>query len=137
MKVKEKKWVRIRIYTVAFVFLACLGIILTRAYQLQVLQKDKLGSLARAGYRGIVKLPPKRGVIYDREGHELALSVEMGSIYMHPHLVEKKVEAVKQLSKILGMKEGPLLSHFLSDKPFVWLRENIARKEDRSKRLAA
>ena len=131
MKVKEKKWVRIRIYTVAFVFLACLGVVLTRAYQLQVLQKEKLASLATAGYRGIVKLPPKRGVIYDRGGHELAVSVEMGSIYVHPHLVEKKVEAVKQLSRILGMKEGLLLSHFLSEKPFVWLERKTSPEKIR------
>ncbi len=131
MKVKEKKWVRIRIYVVASVFLACLGVVLTRTYQLQVLQKEKLASLARAGYKGVVKLPPKRGVIYEREGQELAVSVEMGSIYVHPHLVEKKVEAVKQLSKILNMKEGTLLSILLSEKPFVWLERKASPEKIR------
>jgi cell division protein FtsI (penicillin-binding protein 3) len=131
MKVREKKWVRIRIYTVAFVFLACLGVVLSRAYQLQVLQKEKLASLARAGYRGIVKIPPKRGVIYDREGHEMAVSVEMDSIYVHPHLVENRVETVKQLSKILNVKEGTLLSVFLSEKPFVWLERKTSPEKIR------
>ena len=131
MKVGEKKWVRVRIYTVAFVFLACLGAVLTRAYQLQVLQKEKLASLARAGYVGIAKIPPKRGVIYDREGHEMAVSVEMGSIYVHPHLVEKKVETIRQLSKILNVKEGTLLSAFISEKPFVWLERKTSPEKVR------
>jgi cell division protein FtsI (penicillin-binding protein 3) len=121
MKVTEKKGIRFRIYLVAFFFLAGLGAVLARAYQLQVLQKDKLASLARAGYRGVVKLPPKRGIIYDREGHELAASVEVGSIYVHPHLVEKKAEAARELAKALDMKEAALFDILQSDKPFVWL----------------
>jgi cell division protein FtsI (penicillin-binding protein 3) len=121
MKVTEKKGIRFRIYLVAFFFLAGLAAVLARAYQLQVLQKDKLASLARAGYRGVVKLPPKRGIIYDREGHELAVSVEMGSIYVHPHLVEKKAEAARELAKAMDMKEATLFDILQSDKPFVWL----------------
>jgi cell division protein FtsI (penicillin-binding protein 3) len=121
MKVSEKKGIRYRIYLVALVFLVALGIILARAYQLQVLQKDKLASLARAGYRGIVKLPPKRGIIYDREGHELAASVEVGSIYVHPYLVEKKAQAAKELAKVLDMKESTLFDILQSDKLFAWL----------------
>jgi cell division protein FtsI (penicillin-binding protein 3) len=121
MKVNEKKGVRYRIYLVAFFFIAALGVILARAYQLQVLQKEKLASLARAGYRGVVKLPPKRGIIYDRDGHELAASVEMGSIYVHPYLVEKKAQAARELAKALGMKESTVFDILQSDKPFVWL----------------
>ncbi|MGD2125559.1 MAG: hypothetical protein PVG99_05730, partial [Desulfobacteraceae bacterium] len=101
MKVREKKWIRFRIYVVALFFLGGLGIILSRAYQLQVLEKDKLASIALAGYRDVVKLPPKRGTIFDREGHELAVSVEVESIYAHPNLVKKKQFAAKKLAKVL------------------------------------
>ena len=66
MKVKEKKWIRVRIVVVAVFFLCGLGVILARATQLQVIERDKLARIALAGYRGIVKLPPKRGTIYDR-----------------------------------------------------------------------
>jgi cell division protein FtsI/penicillin-binding protein 2 len=54
MKVREKKWIRARIYLVAAFFIAGLGIILARAYQLQVLQKEKLTAIALSAYRGIV-----------------------------------------------------------------------------------
>jgi len=104
MKVNEKKWIRIRIYIVAGFFLCGLSTILVRATQLQVLERDKLARLALAGYRGIVKLPPKRGTIYDRKGHELAVSVEVESIYAHPHHVQNKAQVAKPLSKILDMK---------------------------------
>jgi len=88
MKVNEKKSIRFRIYLLAFFFFGGFGIILARGYQLQVLEKDKLASIARAGYRETIKLPSKRGTIYDRDGHELAVSVEVGSVYAHPNLIK-------------------------------------------------
>ena len=73
MKVREKKWIRFRIYVIATFFLLGLGTILARAYQLQVLERSRLEAIARDGYVRTIKLPPKRGNISDREGHELAL----------------------------------------------------------------
>jgi len=126
MKVKEKKWIRVRIYVVAVFFLCGLSIILARAYQLQVLERDRLARIALAGYRGIVKLPPKRGTIYDREGHELAVSVEVESIYAHPQHVENKGQTAKLVSKILGIKESALLGLLKSRRPFVWIDRKVA-----------
>jgi len=131
MKVKEKKWIRVRIYVVAVFFLCGLSMILARAYQLQVLERDRLARIALAGYRGIVKLPPKRGTIYDREGHELAVSVEVESIYAHPHHVENKVQTAKVLSKILGIKESALLVLLKSRRPFVWIDRKVAPEKIR------
>jgi cell division protein FtsI (penicillin-binding protein 3) len=126
MKVREKKWIRARIYLVAAFFIAGLGIILARAYQLQVLQKEKLTAIALSAYRGIVKLPPKRGTIYDREGHELAVTVEVESIYAHPRQVRNKVQAAKALAKALGTRDKTLLELLQSDKSFVWLERKAA-----------
>jgi cell division protein FtsI (penicillin-binding protein 3) len=131
MKVKEKKWIRVRITIVAVFFVCGLSIILARAYQLQVLDRDRLARIALAGYRGIVKLPPKRGTIYDREGHELAVSVEVESIYVHPHHVQNKVQAAKLLSKILDIKESALLGLFKSRRPFVWIDRKVAPEKIR------
>jgi len=131
MKVKEKKWIRVRILVVAVFFLCGLGVILARATQLQVVERDRLARIALAGYRGIVKLPPKRGTIYDREGHELAVSVEVESIYVHPHHVKDKVMAAKQLSRILNQKESALKSLLESRRPFVWIDRKAAPEKIR------
>ena len=131
MKVKEKKWIRFRIYIVAFFFLVGLGIILARAYQLQVLERDKLASLARAGYRGTIELLPKRGTIYDREGHELAVSVEVESVYARPNLVKKKTYAARQLSRALNVGQRKTRDLLRSNRPFVWIKRKISPKEVR------
>jgi cell division protein FtsI (penicillin-binding protein 3) len=125
MKVSEKKWIRIRIHLVGVFFLLGLGIVLGRAFQLQVLEKGRLAAIASAGYKETVTLPPKRGSIYDREGHALALSVEVGSIYAHPKRIEDKVKTANRLSHILGERPETILRLLNSDRPFVWIERRI------------
>jgi cell division protein FtsI (penicillin-binding protein 3) len=131
MNVGKKKWIRFRIYLVGIFFVAGLGAILARAYQLQILEQDRLKAIARCGYVGTIKLPPKRGTIYDREGHELALSVEVGSIYAHPKRIKKKDEAARKLSQVLNESQGNFLSILNRKSPFVWIKRKIAPDEAR------
>ena len=125
MKVREKKWIRFRIYVVATFFLFGLGTILARAYQLQVLEKDRLTSIAQAGYIGTIKLPPRRGTIYDRGGHELAISVEVESVYAHPKQIKDKARTARELSRILGESHNKILGLLKSQSSFVWIKRRI------------
>ena len=52
MKVNEKKRIRFRVYLVAAFFLLGMGTLLARAYQLQVLNRDRLAFIAHEGYVG-------------------------------------------------------------------------------------
>jgi cell division protein FtsI (penicillin-binding protein 3) len=126
MKVREKKWIRFRIYVVATFFLFGLGTILARAYQLQVLEKDRLTSIAQASYIGTTKLPPRRGTIYDRGGHELAISVEVESGYAHPKQIKEKAKTARELSRILGERRNKVLGLLKSQRSFVWIKRRIA-----------
>lgn len=136
MKVKDKKWIRFRIYVVAFFIITGLGTVLARAYQLQVLERDKLKAMAEAGISGTIQLPPQRGSIYDREGHELAVSVEVESIYAHPRLVKEKVSVSKKISATLDLKREKVLSQLESDSGFVWIARRISpERADRVKDL--
>jgi cell division protein FtsI (penicillin-binding protein 3) len=129
MNVREKRGIRFRVYLVALFFLFGLGIILARAYQLQVLKRDEYASLARAGYEGSVKLLPKRGTIYDRQGRELAVSVEVESLYAHPSQVEKRLDAAKRLSRALGLNQKEILNKLQSNRSFVWIKRKISPDE--------
>ncbi len=126
MKLNEKKWIRFRIYVVAAFFLIGLGVVIVRSYSLQVLQKDHLEAMARNGYISITKLPPKRGTIFDRKGHELALSIEAVSVYAHPGQIKKKVKAATQLAGILGERQDSILKLLQSGRSFVWIKRKIA-----------
>lgn len=125
MKVEEKKWIRFRIYVIAGFFILGFGIIFARAYQLQVIEKDYLRGTAENGIIGSAELPPDRGIIYDRQGTELALNVQVASIFVHPRQVEDKKRAAHHLSKILDEKESVILKFLSSDRPFEWIRRKV------------
>jgi cell division protein FtsI (penicillin-binding protein 3) len=125
MKTSDKKWIRIRIYLVAIFFIIGLGINLFRAYKLQVLDGKKLNALAISGYKAVVKLPPKRGTIYDRDGHELAASIEVGSIYANPRLIEDKKMTADHLALVLDEPGKNILALLNKESPFVWIKRRV------------
>ena len=125
MKIKEKKWVRFRIHLVSVFFIGGLIAIFFRVYQLQVLQQEYLRGIAKNGIIGNTKLPPKRGVIYDRDGHELAISVQVGSVFAHPKQVKDKKKTAQALSKILGEKHSLILKKLKRNRSFVWVKRRI------------
>ena len=135
MNVREKRWIRFRIYTVAVFFVLGLGVVLCRAYQLQVLDKDRLAAIAHEGYVGTIKLPPKRGTIYEREGHELAISVELASVYAHPRRVKDKAATARALARILGESPGKILGRLKRRRSFVWISRKI--DPEKGKRIDA
>jgi cell division protein FtsI (penicillin-binding protein 3) len=121
MKVREKKWIRFRIYVVAAFFLVGLATVSVRAFQLQILEKDRLEAIARAGYIGVTKLLPERGTIYDREHHELALSVAVKSVYAHPNQITDKAETARKLSRVLGERRDKILDLLRGQRSFAWI----------------
>ena len=125
MKVKEKKWIRFRIHLVAVFFMTGLATVFARAYQLQVLERDYLKDVADNGITGITKLPPERGIIYDREGNELALSVQVGSIFAHPKTIKNRGETERRLSEILKIKRQDIHRILNAKRSFVWIKRRI------------
>ncbi len=131
MKVKEKKWIRFRIYVIAVFFLLGFGTIFARAYQLQVIEKDYLRGTAENGIIGTTQLPPDRGIIYDRERNELALSVQVGSVFAHPRQIKDKTKAARSLSRILNEKEACILEILKGDRSFEWIKRKIPPEQAR------
>ncbi len=59
-----------------------------RAFQLQVLQGDKLMRLGQRQHLKEWIVLPKRGALFDRAGEPLALSMESQSVYVRPHRIQ-------------------------------------------------
>ncbi|MFP3929272.1 MAG: hypothetical protein ACLFUP_10230, partial [Desulfobacteraceae bacterium] len=125
MRFTEKKWIRFRIYLVAGCLVIGLMTVVARGYQLQVLKREELAAIAKAGYSGVVELPPRRGTIFDREGNELAVSVEVASVYAHPGQVKEKGKAAQELGRVLEMSPAAIRDALNKDVRFVWLERKI------------
>jgi len=125
MKIKEKKWIRFRIIVVALFFVCGFGTIVARAYQFQVIRRDQLRAMAQSGYTAIVKLPPDRGTIYDRSGHELAISTDVSSVYAHPRQIKNKLKISRTVARVLGISSTKLYKKLRSNRSFVWVKRKI------------
>ena len=121
-----RRWLTFRIYMILSVFILLLLIVVIRAFQLQITEKDRLTQLIEKQYLKYVKLSPKRGIIYDRKKRELAISIEVDSVYARPWEVKNKKDAAKKLSPILQVSYRNLRSNLKSDRPFVWLKRRIS-----------
>ena len=135
MNIDEKRRIRFRIYIVAFFLISGFGFVLVRAFQLQVIEKDKLVTIAKDNYIWTMKLPTRRGAIYDREHQELALSVEVKSVYAHPQQIKEKAKCSKQIANIVGKSYKDILKILKKPSPFVWIERKI--DPDRALKIAA
>ena len=108
------------------VFALLFFIIILRAFQLQVIEKDSLTKLVEKQYLKYVKFSPKRGTIYDRKKRELAISIEVDSVYARPGKIKNKQETAKKLSSILKVSYRSVKKNLASDNPFVWLKRKIS-----------
>jgi len=129
MKPLPRKWLRFRITLLLCLFSFLFLIVLARAYQLQVLQSHKLASLAERQVQRAIPLVPRRGILYDRKKEEMAISVEMDSVFAQPAKVGNVEEAAKRVSPILNKSSQGLLKKMKEGKPFVWLERGITASQ--------
>ena len=95
----------VRLLTVLIVFLLCSGVIGGRLVQVQGLDSARFAALAADQRERRVVLPPQRGSILDRDGGELAMSVDMQTIVANPRFIPEGPQrdaAVASLATALG-----------------------------------
>jgi cell division protein FtsI (penicillin-binding protein 3) len=129
MKPVSEKWLRFRSVLLVGLFALAFLIVWGRAYQLQVLQSHKLANLAERQQQRVVPLVPKRGILYDRKREELAISVDVDSVFAQPGKIENLAEAAKKIGPILGKKPDLLLKKLKEEKPFIWLERGISPEQ--------
>jgi len=134
-KPKINTGMRIRIFAVALgVFFVVLFL---RAVQLQVLESGKLKNIAEQQQTRTVSLQSKRGDIYDRNLKELAVSLEVDSVYAHPSRVGSVREAARALAPILSIDRRDMEKRLASGAGFVWLRRQVDLSPEQRQTLAS
>jgi cell division protein FtsI (penicillin-binding protein 3) len=129
MRIKDKKWIRIRIYIIGICFFLVFCLIFLRAYQLQILKGSQLSALAKKGYTGKLTLISQRGTIFDRNGKELALSIEVDSLYCYPKKVKNKKTAATRLARALHLNKRDVLKKLHSSRSFAWIKRKVTPEE--------
>ncbi len=123
------KAMRFRLALAGAVFLMMFLAMGLRAFQLQMIQGDKLKRLGEKQRLQEWTFLPRRGSILDRNGEPLAISLEAQSVYVRPRRVKNPERTAAQLAKALRMKPRQLLRRVKAGKPFVWVKRQATPKE--------
>jgi cell division protein FtsI (penicillin-binding protein 3) len=102
-----------------------LGLVAVRLVYLQVIAGGDLSRRAERQQEQMVRLKPKRGTIYDRKGRELAVSLDVESLYGVPTEVENPRAVAGRLARVLSENPKALQRKLTSDRRFVWLSRKI------------
>lgn len=109
----------------SLVFVAALfAILAVRAVEIQVVHGAEYEARAQRQQVREFDTTSKRGVVYDRNGEELAVSRRMASIVADPLLIKDPIEAAEALSPILGQEAAVLADKLSGDGRFAF----VARK---------
>ena len=119
-------------FRASFVFLTLISlfaILLIRLFWLQLGYFSPLKNNQQ--YKFILRIKPQRGIIYDRKGKKLAVSLRANSVYAIPKEIKDKVKTAEILSNHLNLSQKDLLRKF-SSKSFVWLKRKVSFAEEKA-----
>jgi len=126
---RREKWLQGSIRLVAGVFVLAFVLLAGKAFQLQVVQGNDYRERAERQHQRVVPLSPQRGTIYDRHGEEMAVSIEVDSIYVNPSKVEDKRRAAKILAANLDLSLDNVRRKLNSGKNFEWIKRRVTPRE--------
>lgn len=105
--------------------LAWMLVIGARLVQLQVSRHDDLTARARSQQLGAIETSPSRGQVLDRQGRELARSVDTESFFADPREIDRVDETARKIAAITGQDRVELAKRLNdskdSNKKFIWL----------------
>ena len=109
--------------------IACLAVfwlstVFGRLGYLQLFRHSEYMARAQRQQQRVIEITPKRGAIYDRNMHPLAMSIPVDSAFAVPSELGDQQLAARLLSGVLGIPSDVLETRFESSHSFVW----IARK---------
>jgi cell division protein FtsI (penicillin-binding protein 3) len=129
MKQKPVNWFKLRIFFISCVLIFCFLLVVARMFQLQVLKKEQLYRLASQQHHVQIPLVPKRGTVFDRKGNELAVSIEVDSVYADPRKVVDADKTASHLAPILQVDPEELKQKLKSRGSFEWIQRKISSSE--------
>jgi cell division protein FtsI (penicillin-binding protein 3) len=113
-----------RLMIVGLVALFWMIAVFGRLGYLQLFLHSEYMARAQRQQQRVIEITPKRGAIYDRNMHPLAMSIPVDSAFAVPSELGDEQLAARLLSGVLGIPRDALETRLESSHSFVW----IARK---------
>ena len=121
----EQEKVHVRLLFLAGFVLFWMTAVFGRVAYLQLFRHSDYLARASRQQRHTIDIYPKRGIIYDRNMHPLAMSVPVQSAFAVPAEVKDRAMASRLLSGVLGIPAEEIRDNMDSGSPFVWIKRKL------------
>ncbi len=113
------------------------GLILRMGY-LQIVKGEELKKGALEQWTTGIEIKPKRGIIYDRNGKKLAISISSYTVWCNPADIKKGNEkkVAKKVAEILGMEEKVVYDKITKKQRVEKIKQWISKEEAKALREA-
>ncbi len=117
--------------------LLAVGIVLARAFQLQIVQGEEWQAASIRQHEQRDPLPAPRGTIYDREGRELAVSRTRYELYVAPQELRDRQAAAVALAGMLDLKPEKVQQIAAGERRYIKLPNtySVIEKEEFEERI--
>ena len=105
------------------------GCLVSRLVWVQILRAGDFKARARNQHETTVTLVGQRGAIYDRNGRELAVSMETDSAFADPSELKDPRSAARSLAAVLNVDRAALLARLATKKNFAWVKRKVTPAE--------
>lgn len=105
------KDIHTRIKIVIVMTIVLFLVIMGKVFYIQVIDYKKLNKYATGLWSRNLPLASNRGVIYDRDGVELATNITTTSLVLIPNQIGDKEKVAKDLAEILGVEYEEMYKH--------------------------
>lgn len=117
-----------RLLVVAAVLFLGIAVVGGKLVILQVIQAGRYKKLASEQRDTFIRITPRRGTVFDREGEVLAISEDVTTVYATPYQVTDKENVAGRIAETLGQDPAAVRAKLEEKSGFVY----IARKLDRA-----
>ena len=118
-------YLKVRGAFVIVFFIAAFGAVFFRGFQRQVIKAPALKKRAAPQHNKTLTIQSRRGEIYDRNRKELAVSIEVSSVFAQTRQISSPARTARVLAPMLSMSSREIESRIRSSNGFVWLKRLV------------
>ncbi|OHE56396.1 MAG: hypothetical protein A2Z47_14135 [Thermodesulfovibrio sp. RBG_19FT_COMBO_42_12] len=96
-----------------------------RLIDLMILNHERLLTEAKRRHIKVEDIQVRRGIIFDRRGRELALNLELESLYCDPEKLDLGNDGVIRLASVMAKEPEVILSKIPDRGRFVWVERKL------------
>lgn len=96
-----------------------------RLIDLMILNHKSLSEKAKQQHVKVEDIQVRRGIIFDREGRQLALNLELDSLYCEPDSMQLDKKGLKKLAFAMAKEPKAILTRIPEKGKFAWIERKL------------